>query len=114
MKSIKSRDILWGLLALGAHTAWGTYPVLARYLQVALRKPADALSASTLIRAAEERGADVTKISFRSAPGVNVAEGLAAPMGGGGHPCAAGATVNLPVCEAAQAVLARALAFLQA
>lgn len=43
MKSIKSRDILWGLLALGAHTAWGTYPVLARYLQTISLVPTFAL-----------------------------------------------------------------------
>ena len=43
MKLIKSRGILWGLLALGAHTAWGTYPVLARYLQTISLVPTLAL-----------------------------------------------------------------------
>lgn len=39
----------WILVALGAHTAWGAYPVLARYLQtVSLLPPLSLLAAGTV------------------------------------------------------------------
>ena len=45
---------------------------------------------------AQERG-DVTKLSLRSRPPMDVAADIAIPLGGGGHVCAAGATVDGPV-----------------
>ena len=53
---------------------------------------------------AEERGSE-TKLSMRSAPTLDVAKHVAVPLGGGGHPCAAGATVKLPMEAAAQRAL---------
>jgi hypothetical protein len=35
----------WGLLALGAHTAWGLYPPMARYLQTVSHIPTMSLAA---------------------------------------------------------------------
>jgi drug/metabolite transporter (DMT)-like permease len=43
---LQSRVILWGVLALGAHTAWGLYPPLARYLQTVSLLPTFALAAA--------------------------------------------------------------------
>ena len=56
---------------------------------------------------AEERGS-ATKFSLRSKPPLDVAEEVAVPLGGGGHACAAGVTLQLPMEEALQAVLAQA------
>lgn len=56
---------------------------------------------------AEERGAQ-TKFSLRSKPPFDVAANVAVPLGGGGHACAAGVTLNLPIEEALKAVLERA------
>lgn len=58
---------------------------------------------------AEQRGADVTKFSLRANPPWNVARDVAVPLGGGGHDCAAGVTLPLPLEEALQQVLARAI-----
>ena len=57
---------------------------------------------------AEERGENVTKFSLRSKPSLDVASSVAVPLGGGGHACAAGVTLNLPMEEALEAVLSRA------
>ena len=57
---------------------------------------------------AEQRGVDVTKFSLRSNPPWNVARDVAVPLGGGGHDCAAGVTLPLPLEEALQQVLALA------
>ena len=54
---------------------------------------------------AEERG-EATKLSLRSNVPFNVCRAVALPLGGGGHECAAGATVALGVDEA----LAKAVA----
>ena len=62
---------------------------------------------------AEERGSKQTKFSLRSKGGVNVATDVAVPLGGGGHACAAGVTLNLPMEEALQAVLKTAEAALK-
>ena len=59
----------------------------------------------------EERGSQ-TKLSMRSRPSLNVADAVAVPLGGGGHPCAAGATVDLPMDAALQKALALASAAL--
>ena len=61
---------------------------------------------------AEERGSQ-TKFSLRSKPPFDVAARVAVPLGGGGHACAAGVTLNLPMEEALQAVLRQAEAALQ-
>ena len=54
---------------------------------------------------AEERGEGATKFSLRSKPPVDVGNQVCAPLGGGGHACAAGITLNLPLREALEAVL---------
>lgn len=61
---------------------------------------------------AEERGSQ-TKFSLRSKPPLDVAEAVAVPLGGGGHACAAGVTLNLPLEEALARVLAQAEAALK-
>ena len=62
---------------------------------------------------AEERGSSQTKFSLRSKGRVDVAADVAVPLGGGGHACAAGVTLNLPMEEALQNVLKTAEAALQ-
>lgn len=62
---------------------------------------------------AEERGSGQTKFSLRSKGRVDVAADVAVPLGGGGHACAAGVTLNLPMEEALQTVLRTAEAALQ-
>ena len=57
---------------------------------------------------AEERGENQTKFSLRSKGDIDVARDVAAPLGGGGHACAAGVTINLPMEEALQKVLSQA------
>lgn len=52
-----------------------------------------------------------TRISLRTSPRVDATE-LAARFGGGGHPRAAGATIDLPLPEARDRVLAEARALL--
>ena len=42
---LRSPAVVWGLLALGAHTAWGLYPPMARYLQTISRLPTLSLAA---------------------------------------------------------------------
>lgn len=54
---------------------------------------------------AEERGSRQTKFSLRSKGRLNVARDVAVPLGGGGHACAAGVTLNLPMEEALRTVL---------
>ena len=49
---------------------------------------------------AEERGPGSTKFSLRTKAPLNVARDVAMPLGGGGHDCAAGVTVPLPLDEA--------------
>ena len=49
-----------------------------------------------------------TKLSLRSKVPLNVAQGVALPLGGGGHDCAAGVTLNLPLEEALGKALAMA------
>lgn len=56
---------------------------------------------------AEERGT-ATKFSLRSKEWLDVAGDVARPFGGGGHVRAAGCTLNMPVDQALQQVLARA------
>ncbi len=56
---------------------------------------------------AEQQG-EQTKFSLRTHPPLNVARDVAVPMGGGGHDCAAGVTVPLPLEEALGKVLALA------
>lgn len=56
---------------------------------------------------AEQRGEN-TKFSLRSKPDFDCAANVAVPLGGGGHACAAGVTLNLPLEEALQTVLSRA------
>ena len=62
---------------------------------------------------AEERGSGQTKFSLRSKGRVDVAADVAVPLGGGGHACAAGVTLNLPMEEALQTVLDTAAAALK-
>ena len=62
---------------------------------------------------AEERGSRQTKFSLRSKGKLNVARDVAVPLGGGGHACAAGVTLNLPMEEALQNVLKTAEAALK-
>lgn len=57
---------------------------------------------------AEERGESQTKFSLRSKGKIDVAAEVAAPLGGGGHACAAGVTLNLPMEEALEKVLHQA------
>ena len=57
---------------------------------------------------AEERGLGSTKFSLRTKAPLNVARDVALPLGGGGHDCAAGVTVELPLEEALGKVLALA------
>ena len=54
---------------------------------------------------AEERGSTQTKFSLRSRGMLDVAKDVAVPLGGGGHACAAGVTLNLPMEEAIRIVL---------
>ena len=61
---------------------------------------------------AEQRGAATTKFSLRSKAPVNVARDVAAPLGGGGHELASGITLQLPLEEALEKVLAQARAAL--
>ena len=56
---------------------------------------------------AEQRG-NSTKFSLRSNPPLDVAADVAVPLGGGGHACAAGITLALPMEEALEKVLAQA------
>ena len=56
---------------------------------------------------AEQRG-ESTKFSLRTKAPLNVARDVAVPLGGGGHDCAAGMTVDLPLEEALGKVLALA------
>jgi len=53
---------------------------------------------------ANERGSQ-TKLSLRSKPPIDVAKQIAVPLGGGGHACAAGATVDATVEEALRLAL---------
>lgn len=52
----------------------------------------------------QERGSQC-KLSLRSVPPLDVAEAVALPLGGGGHACAAGATVDMPMEAAAHVAL---------
>ena len=61
---------------------------------------------------AEQRGVTTTKFSLRSKAPVNVARDVAAPLGGGGHDLASGVTLELPLEEALEKVLAQARAAL--
>ena len=61
---------------------------------------------------AEQRGEN-TKFSLRSKPDFDCAANVAVPLGGGGHACAAGVTLNMPMEEALRAVLSRAEAALK-
>ncbi len=63
---------------------------------------------------AEERGANQTKFSLRSKGGLDVAAEIAAPLGGGGHACAAGVTLNQSMEPALEAVLHAARAAIAA
>lgn len=49
-----------------------------------------------------------TKLSLRSKAPFNVAKNVAVPLGGGGHDCAAGVSMKLPLEEALQRTLAKA------
>lgn len=62
---------------------------------------------------AEERSPGVTKFSLRSKEPYNVASTVCAPLGGGGHACAAGITLELPMEEALAMVLEKAREALQ-
>lgn len=62
---------------------------------------------------AEERGKDQTKFSLRSKGKLDVATDVARPLGGGGHACAAGVTLNLPMEDALAKVLETARAALE-
>jgi phosphoesterase RecJ-like protein len=55
---------------------------------------------------ARETEPNVTKVSFRARPGFD-ASALARHFGGGGHAAAAGTTINLPLAEACDAVIAQ-------
>lgn len=57
---------------------------------------------------AEERGENITKFSLRSKPGFDAAANVAVPLGGGGHACAAGITLNMPTEQALETVLEKA------
>lgn len=57
---------------------------------------------------AEQQGESTTKFSLRCSAPLNVARDVAMPIGGGGHDQAAGVTVNLPLEQALQTVLALA------
>ena len=56
---------------------------------------------------AEQRGS-ATKFSLRSKPPFDVAANVAVPLGGGGHACASGVTLELPMEEALKKVLDQA------
>lgn len=60
---------------------------------------------------ANERGSQ-TKLSLRSKPPLDVANDIAVPLGGGGHACAAGVTLDMDVDGAIAKVLALAKAAL--
>ena len=53
---------------------------------------------------ATERGSN-TKISLRSETSINVARDVAVPLGGGGHDCAAGVTLQMSIEDALRKVL---------
>ena len=54
---------------------------------------------------AEQRG-ESTKLSLRSKPPLNAARDVATPLGGGGHECAAGCTLQMPMEPAIEKALA--------
>lgn len=56
---------------------------------------------------AEERG-EATKFSLRASAPLNVARDIAVLLGGGGHDCAAGVTIDLPLEQALGKVLSLA------
>lgn len=60
---------------------------------------------------AEERGSQ-TKFSLRSVSPLDVARSVAVPLGGGGHDCAAGCTLDMPMEPALEKVLGTARAAL--
>lgn len=60
-----------------------------------------------------EQRSEKTKFSLRSKPPFDVAGNVAVPLGGGGHMCAAGVTMEKPMEEALAAVLNRAQAALK-
>lgn len=62
---------------------------------------------------AEQRGAQ-TKLSLRCRPPYNVARDVAVPLGGGGHPNAAGVTTNASMERALRIVLEKLRAMLDA
>lgn len=57
---------------------------------------------------AEERGAKASKFSLRSKPPLDVAATVAVPLGGGGHACAAGVSIEAPLEDALKIVRAKA------
>ena len=57
---------------------------------------------------AEERGANASKFSLRSKAPLDVAATVAVPLGGGGHACAAGVTIEAPLEDALKIVHAKA------
>lgn len=57
---------------------------------------------------AEERGANASKFSLRSKPPLDVAATVAVPLGGGGHACAAGVSIEAPLEDALKIVHAKA------
>jgi len=62
----------------------------------------DGVDVAVFCREAEP---NVTKVSFRARPGID-ASALARHFGGGGHAAAAGVTINQPLAQACEAVLA--------
>ncbi len=62
---------------------------------------------------AEQRGAQ-TKLSLRCRPPYNIARDVAAPLGGGGHPNAAGVTTNASMDRALKIVLQQMRSMLDA
>ena len=69
------------------------------------------ISGVTFAILAQQRGSQ-TKLSLRSRAPMDVARAIALPMGGGGHACASGATVDMPLEQALQRAIALARAAL--
>ncbi len=106
-------------LRMENRVVWATLPLRARRAAgYGGAGDADLIDILTTVRDTDvaivfsERTDGTVKVSWRSAPGVNVAE-LAVSFGGGGHAPAAGAEVPGPLSEAEKKIVAATKALLQ-
>ncbi len=100
LRSAASGRIIWGVLRQSDLRRWRQTPADAEgFVDLALR--IEGTDMAILMR--EEEG-NAVRLSFRSR-GTTRVDGLAQALGGGGHPQAAGATVEGPLDDAARRVL---------